>query len=92
MVYYDLYGKIAWIVFYVRGGLGCWGCCGSGGCRGVSNIVGVSSLFSDMYCVLSVRACECLLHGIGQFGLQLGWQKSFSAICNAFFISFVEVV
>ena len=36
------------------GGLGCWGCRGSGGCRGVSNILGVSSMFSDMYFVKCV--------------------------------------
>ena len=42
------------LFFMLGGGLGCWGCRGSGGCRGVSNILGVSSMFSDMYFVKCV--------------------------------------
>ena len=39
------------------GGGGCWGCCGVGGSTGLSIILGCSSLFSEMYCVLSVLVC-----------------------------------
>ena len=52
----------------------------------------MNPLFLDMYCALSVWGCGLLLHVVGQFGLQIGRHKSFSAICNAFFISFVGVV
>ena len=55
----------------LKGGLGCSGCCGSVGCMGSSGVMGVSSLFSEMYRVLSVRACGCVLHGVGQFWFQL---------------------
>ena len=60
-------GNLSGLFFMLGGGLGCWGCCGSGGCKGFSGILGVSSLLSDMYVALSVRACGYLLHGFGQF-------------------------
>ena len=78
-------GNLSGLFFMWGNGLGCWGCCGSRGCKGFSCILGVSSLLSDIYFVLNVRACRCLLHGFGQFWLQLWWQKSCSAICSAFF-------
>lgn len=59
------------LFFMLEGILGCCICCG-GGCKGLSSILGVSSLLFDMYFVLSVRICGCLLHGLGQFWLQLG--------------------
>ena len=52
---------------------------------GFSVILGVSSLLTDMYRALSVRACGCVLHVFGQFWLQLWWQNNCSAICSAFF-------
>ena len=85
-------GNLSGFFIILGGGLGWWGCCGNGGCRGFSCILGVNSLFTDMYCALSVRACGCLLHGFVQCWLQLWWQKSFSAICSAFFSSFVGVL
>lgn len=53
-------GNLSGLFFYVGSGLGCCSCCGNGGCKGFSAIMGVSSLLSDMYFVLSVRACGCL--------------------------------
>ena len=61
------------LFFTCRGGLGCWDCCGRGGCRGFIGILGVKSLLSDMYCILSVRAWGWLSHVVGPFWLQLGW-------------------
>ena len=60
-------GNLSGLFFMLGGRLVCWGCCSGGGCRGFSGILGVSSLLSDMYFVLSVRACGCVLHGFGQF-------------------------
>ena len=57
------------LFFILGGGLGCTSCVGGGS----SGTLGVSSLFTDMYCGLSVRACGCLLHEVGQFWLQLWW-------------------
>lgn len=51
------------LFFMLGAGLGCSGCDGEGS----SGILGVSSLFTDMYCGLNVQACRCLLHGVGQF-------------------------
>ena len=51
-----------------------------------SCIMGVSSLFADVYRVLSVRACGCLLHGFGQYWLQFWWQKSFPQYVVHFFL------
>ena len=62
-------GNFSGLFFMWGGGLGCSGCGGGG----FSGILGVSSLFTDMYCGLSVRACGCLLHEVGQFWLQLWW-------------------
>ena len=75
--------------FMLGGGLGC---CGSGRCNVFSCMLGVSSLFSYMYVGFSVRTCGCLLHGFGQFWVQLCWQKSCSAIHRAVFLSFVGVL
>ena len=65
------------------GGLGCCGCCGSGGCVGHSFVLGRSSLFLEMYCVLSVLVCVWLRHGMWQFCLHDGVQNSCVAIFNA---------
>ena len=59
------------LFFMLDGELVCWGCCRGGGCIGFSVILGISSLLSDMYLALSVRACGCVLHIFGQFWLQL---------------------
>ena len=64
-------GNLIGLFFILEGGLGCWGCCGSGGCKEFSGVLGVSSLLSDIYFVLSVRACGCLLQGFEQLWLQL---------------------
>ena len=76
------------VIFYVGGGLRYCICCGGGGCRGLSGILGVSILLFDMYFALSVLLCGCLLHGLGQFWLQRGWQNNFSTMCNVFFLQF----
>ena len=55
------------LFFMLEGGFGCWGCCGVGGCEGLSEILGGNSLLSDMYLSCSVRICGCLLHWFGQF-------------------------
>ena len=83
-------GNFSGLFFMLGGGLFCWVCCIGGGCEGFSGILGVS-LLSVMYFGLSVRACECVLHGFIQFWLQLWWQKNCSAICSACFSSFVGV-
>ena len=85
-------GNFSGLFFMLGGGLGCSGCGGNGRRKGSSDILGVSSLLSDMYFVLSVRACGYLLQGVGQFWLQLWWQKNCSAICSAFISSFVGVL
>ena len=85
-------GNLSGLFFMAGGGLVCWGCCSGGGCNRFSGIMGVRFLLSDMYFALSVRICGCLLHGIGQFWLQLWWQKSCSAMCSACFSSFVDVL
>jgi hypothetical protein len=82
-------GNLSGLFFILGGG---FGCCGVGGGKGFSCIMGVSSLLSDMYFVFSVRARGCLLQGFGQFWLQLCWQKSCSAICSAFISDFVGVL
>lgn len=56
-------GNCIGLFFMLGGGFGCSGCDG-----GIFSVIpGVISLFIDMYCVLSVRACGCLLHGVRQF-------------------------
>ncbi len=59
-------GNASGLFLMLEGGFGCCSCCGNGGCKGFSGILGVSSRLSDMYLALSVRVCGCLLHGIGQ--------------------------
>jgi hypothetical protein len=79
-------GNLSGLFFMLGGGLGCCACCGGVIGRVLSCVLGVRSLLSDVYFVLSVRVYRCLLHGLGQFWLQLGWQNSCSAMCSAFFL------
>ncbi len=65
-------GNPSGLFLMLGGGFGCCICCGNGGCRGFSGIMGVNSRLSEMYLALSVRICGCLLHGIEQSWLQLG--------------------
>ena len=58
-------GNLSGFFSMLAGGLGCWGCCGSGGCKGFACILGVSSLFPDIYLALSMRICGFLLHRFG---------------------------
>ena len=69
---------------FVAGGE-CWWYCGIEGCTGLSIILGCSSLFFDMYCVLSVLVCMWLVQGVGQFWLQVGLQNNYAAIFSTFF-------
>ena len=98
LVSFDLWLNILWmgnlsgLFFMLGGGLDCRGCCGVVRCVGFSYTLGVSSLFSDIYLVLSVRVCGCMTQKFRQFWLQLCWQKSCSAIRNADFSSFVGVL
>lgn len=64
-------GNLIGLFFILGGGLGFWGCCGIGRCEGFVGIRGVSYVLFDIYLVLSVRACGCLLHMFMQFWLQL---------------------
>ena len=68
------------------GGGECWGCCGIEGSTGLSIILGCSSLFSEMYCVLSVLVGIWFVQGVGQFWLQVGLQNNCVAIFSAFFL------
>jgi hypothetical protein len=54
------------------GAFGCCVCCSSGGCRGFSDILGVSAGLFDMYLSLSVRVCGCMEHKFGQSWVHLG--------------------
>ena len=68
-------GESERLFFMLGGRLGCWDGCGSGRCNGFSCVLGVSSLFFDIYLAFSVRASGCLVHGFVQFWLQFCWQK-----------------
>ena len=98
LISFDLWFNIMWmeslsgLFFVLGGGLGCWDCCGSNGCKGFTCILNVSSLFPDIYLAFNVQACGCVLHRFGQFWLQFCWQKSCSAIRSAVFLSFVGIL
>ena len=98
LVLFDLWFSIMWmenlrgLFFMLGGGLGCWGGCGSSRYNEFSCVLGVSSLFSDIYLAFSVRTYGCLVHGLVQFWLQLCWQKNCSAIRSAVFSSYVGVL
>ena len=74
------------------GGCGCWVCCDVGGCIGPSIVLGCNSLFSDMYCVLSVWFCVWLGHGVGQFWLHTALQNNCVAMFSALISSLVGVL
>lgn len=54
------------------GAVGCCVSCGSNVCMGLSDMLGINSLLSNMYFVLSVRLCGWSLDWLGQFVVQLG--------------------
>ena len=60
-------GNLLGLFIMFIGGFGYCECCGGVECRGLSISLGCSSLFFDIYCVLSVLVCTWMGHGVGQF-------------------------
>ena len=81
--------NLLWLFSTFVGGGECWGCCAIEGCTRLSIILGCNVLFSEMYCVLSVLDFMWLVHGVGQFWLQVGLQNNCVAIFSVLISSFV---
>ena len=85
-------GYLSGLFTMLEGGLvGCICCC-IDMFRGFIGILGVIVWLFVIYLVFRVRGGGCMLHTFGQSWLQLGWQKSCSAMFNALFSNFVGVL